>query len=59
MYGLMAVLVLGVFRPLYGTQPTASSPVFWFAMQLAMLAGFATAYPMNWWLVRSGVKERM
>jgi hypothetical protein len=59
MYGLMAVLVFGVFRPLFGTQPSASSPVFWFAMQLAMLAGFATAYPMNWWLVRSGIKERM
>ncbi len=59
MYGLMAVLVFGVFRPAFGTQPSASSPVFWFAMQLAMLAGFVTAYPMNWWLVRSGVKERM
>ncbi len=59
MYGLMAVLVFGVFRPVFGSQPAASSPVFWFAMQLAMLAGFATAYPMNWWLVRSGVKERM
>lgn len=59
MYGLMAVLVFGVFRPAFGTQPEASSPVFWFAMQLAMLAGFATAYPMNWWLVRSGIKERM
>ena len=59
MYGLMAVLVFGVFRPVFGTQPSAASPVFWFAMQLAMLAGLATAYPMNWWLVRSGVKERM
>lgn len=59
MYGLMAVMVFGVFRPVFGTQPAANSPVFWFAMQLAMLAGFATAYPMNWWLVRTGVKERM
>ncbi|HEX6917212.1 MAG TPA: DUF4396 domain-containing protein [Phycicoccus sp.] len=59
MYGLMAVLVFGVFRPAFGTQPDAASPVFWFAMQWAMLAGLATAYPMNWWLVRRGIKERM
>lgn len=59
MYGMMALLVFGVFQPLLGARPEASSPVFWCAMQLAMLAGFATAYPMNWWLVRRGVKERM
>jgi hypothetical protein len=59
MYGMMAVLVFAVFRPALGTQPEANSPVFWFAMQWAMLAGFATAFPMNWWLVRRGIKERM
>lgn len=59
MYGMMALLVFGVFQPLLGVRPEASSPVFWCVMQLAMLAGFATAYPMNWWLVRRGVKERM
>ena len=36
-----------------------ASPVFWFMMQLAMLAGFVTAYPFNWWLLQRGVKERM
>ena len=59
MYGTMAVLLLGVLQPLYGTRPEVSSPVFWLAMQVAMLGGFATAFPMNWWLVRRGVKERM
>ncbi len=59
MYGLMAVIVFGVLRPAFGEVPEPDSPVFWFAMQWAMLAGFATAYPMNWWLVRRGVKERM
>lgn len=59
MYGLMAVVVFGVFRPVLGTQPEANSAVFWFTMQWAMLAGFATAFPMNWWLVRRGIKERM
>jgi hypothetical protein len=28
-------------------------------MQLAMMAGFLTAYPVNWWLLRSGMKETM
>jgi hypothetical protein len=35
------------------------TPEFWFAMQLAMLCGFATAYPVNWVLVSMGVKEKM
>ena len=33
--------------------------MFWFMMQIAMLAGFVTSYPVNWWLLRSGVKEKM
>jgi len=28
-------------------------------MQNAMLAGFATGYPVNWWLIRKGIKEAM
>ncbi len=28
-------------------------------MQGAMLCGFATTYPMNWWLNRNGTKEKM
>jgi len=28
-------------------------------MQIAMLAGFLTGYPVNGWLIRAGVKERM
>lgn len=35
------------------------TPEFWFMTQIAMLCGFATAYPTNWWLTRSGVKEQM
>jgi hypothetical protein len=55
MYGWMAVATFVIFRhPLEKT-----GPLFWFMMQVAMLAGFLTAYPVNWWLVRSGVKEKM
>ena len=28
-------------------------------MQIGMALGFATAYPVNWWLLRIGLKERM
>jgi FtsP/CotA-like multicopper oxidase with cupredoxin domain len=36
-----------------------TDPIFWFMMQIAMLAGFLTSYPVNWWLLRAGIKERM
>ena len=32
---------------------------FWFMMQLAMIAGFLTSCAVNWWLLRSGLKEAM
>lgn len=38
-------------------EPT--SIVYWFMMQIAMVLGFGTTYPVNWWLIRHGIKERM
>jgi hypothetical protein len=38
-------------------QPTDWS--YWLMMQIAMVLGFATTYPVNWLLIRFGVKERM
>ena len=35
------------------------SPVYWFMMQIGMVLGFATSYPMNWWLIQKGLKETM
>ncbi|MBN8898426.1 MAG: DUF4396 domain-containing protein [Rhodospirillales bacterium] len=32
---------------------------YWFFMQVAMLAGFWTTYPVNWWLIARGTKEAM
>lgn len=32
---------------------------YWLMMQIAMVLGFATTYPVNWLLIRLGVKERM
>lgn len=59
MYGGMAIIQFALFRPMYGHIAAVDTPEFWFAMQLAMLTGFATAYPVNWWLIRSGLKEAM
>jgi len=35
------------------------SPVYWFMMQIGMVVGFATSFPMNWWLIKRGLKEKM
>ncbi|MBE7209903.1 MAG: DUF4396 domain-containing protein [Gluconacetobacter diazotrophicus] len=32
---------------------------YWLLMQAAMVLGFATTYPINWWLVARGIKEKM
>lgn len=34
------------------------SPVYWFMMQSGMVIGFATSYPMNWWLISKGIKDK-
>ncbi|GGI42514.1 membrane protein [Cnuibacter physcomitrellae] len=59
MYGVMALAQLAILPALFGTRAAVLSPEFWFVMQIAMLAGFATSYPVNWWLIRAGIKERM
>jgi hypothetical protein len=55
MYGWMAIATFAIF----GREIEQTSPVFWFMMQIGMLAGFLTAYPVNWWLLRAGLKEKM
>ena len=54
MYGWMALVIFVWFGPI---PPTRIE--FWFMMQLAMVCGFFTAYPMNWWLVKAGIKTAM
>lgn len=53
MYGWMAISTFLIF----GRTLEATEPIFWFMMQIAMMLGFVTAYPVNWWLIRSGIKE--
>lgn len=54
MYGWMALVIFVWFGRL---SPT--TPEFWFMMQIAMCCGFITAYPVNWWLVKVGIKMGM
>jgi hypothetical protein len=55
MYGWMALATFVIFRH----EISKASPVFWFMMQVAMFFGFATSYPVNWLLLKRGVKEAM
>lgn len=59
MYGVMAIAQLWALPHLLDGRAAVASPLFWAVMQVAMLAGFVTAYPVNWWLVRAGLKEAM
>ncbi|HVY56342.1 MAG TPA: DUF4396 domain-containing protein [Xanthobacteraceae bacterium] len=59
MYGFMAVAFFWIFRRVLGTDLTVDTVEFWFMMQVAMLVGFVTSYPVNWWLLKVGLKEKM
>lgn len=55
MFGWMAF----AFLVLLPHEPEVGSPVFWLMMQVAMVVGFTTAYPANWFLVKAGIKHGM
>ena len=59
MYGFMAFAYFYLFGSLLGTKLEVNSVEFWFMMQIAMICGFLTAYPVNWWLISAGLKEKM
>ncbi|MGH8428260.1 MAG: DUF4396 domain-containing protein [Gammaproteobacteria bacterium] len=54
LFGWMALVQLLWFPGL-----EANTALFWFMMQVGMVVGFATTYPMNWWLVKVGIKHGM
>lgn len=56
MYGWMAVVMFVMYR---GMPFPRNSWEFWFMMQIAMCCGFLTSYPINWILVKSGIKKGM
>lgn len=55
MYGWMAVSIFLIFN----RRLEATEPLFWMMMQAGMLLGFVTAFPINWWLIKTGIKEKM
>ncbi len=59
MYSTMAFAQFVVFPRLTGREAPIDAPEFWFAMQIAMLAGFVCSYPVNAWLIHRKIKEAM
>ena len=57
--GMYAFMALNWFVLAPRPRPDAFDPRFWLMMQIGMILGFATAYPMNWFLLKKGLKERM
>lgn len=56
MYAWMALTYFVFFpRP----HLTPFSPVYWLMMQAGMICGYFTSFPMNWILLRKGLKEAM
>jgi Domain of unknown function (DUF4396) len=56
LFGWMALTFFVLF-PNPHLNPTQAS--YWFMMQIGMILGFFTSYPMNRWLIKSGWKEAM
>jgi hypothetical protein len=57
LFGWMALTYFVFFPAPHHLTP--ASPVYWFLMQIGMIAGFFTAWPANAWLIRAGIKEAM
>jgi hypothetical protein len=55
LFAWMAIMRFLLFSP--PLRP--DSVVYWFMMQIGMIIGFATSYPVNWWLLKAGIKEAM
>jgi hypothetical protein len=56
LFGWMAIIQFVLF-PIKHLHP--DTPVYWFLMQIGMLLGFLTSYPVNAWLLKAGLKEKM
>ncbi len=56
LYGWMAIMQLVLFP---GEKLHPDQAAYWFLMQIGMILGFFTSYPVNWWLIKRGIKEPM
>ncbi|GAC1421067.1 MAG: DUF4396 domain-containing protein [Acidobacteriaceae bacterium] len=57
--GMYSFMAINFFLLAPHPRPDAFEPRYWFNMQIAMILGFATSYPMNDFLLRRGIKEAM
>jgi hypothetical protein len=57
--GMYAWMAFVYFKLFPAPHLTPFDPRYWFMMQIAMLSGFLTSFPMNRFLVGKGLKERM
>ncbi len=57
MIGMFPVMIILMYFFPEGRQPT--SIVFWGIMSVASIVGSLTAYPINSWMVRAGIKHGM
>jgi len=59
MFGFMAIARFILAARVWKHSIDPTMPAFWFLMQIAMIVGLITSYPVNWWLIRVGIKEVM
>jgi hypothetical protein len=57
--GMYAWMALTYFVLFPEPHLTPFDPRYWLLMQCAMICGFFTSFPVNRWLIRSGLKEAM
>ncbi len=57
LFGWMAMMSFVFYPAPHHLHP--DSPVYWFLMQIGMIIGFGSAYPINVWLIKRGIKEAM
>jgi len=57
MAGMIPVMIILMTKDTRAMEP--NSLRFWGVMSLASLVGAALAYPVNWWLVKNGLKHGM
>lgn len=55
LFGWMWIFDFVLFTP----KLPKTSFTFWFMMQIGMILGFLTSYPMNWFLIKWSIKEGM
>ncbi|KIY01081.1 uncharacterized protein Z520_02633 [Fonsecaea multimorphosa CBS 102226] len=53
LFGWMAIFDLVIFEQ----RLEMNTAAYWFMMQVGMFLGHWTGFPINWWLIKEGIKE--